>query len=134
MTAIAKSAMTKSLVNIMVIAAIGAGLSVPAQAQTGATAADYVVRKTSDVRIKMGISAFKDGDYERAASYNLKALKAGLSKSRKAIAYNNLCAALGAQGDYAGAVEACDSALELRPDLKEAAQNRAAVQAQLSSQ
>lgn len=126
MTASSKSVITKSLITLSALAALTAGVSASAYAQGSAAPAEYAVRKSSDVNVKMGVKAFKAGDYARAVSYNRKAIKSGLSKRRKAIAYSNLCAALGAQGDYAGAIAACDTALTLRGDLKEAAQNRAA--------
>ncbi len=126
MTVIFKSVFAKSLVTVTALAALGTGMSASASAQDAGAMADYAVRSTSDVNIKMGVKAFKAGEFDRAVAFNQKAIKSGLSKSRKAIAYSNLCAALAAQGDRAAAVAACDSALALRPELKEAAQNRAA--------
>ena len=129
MTILSKSLITRGVVSILGAAALSAGLAQSAIAQTVTDAPQYSVRKTSNVMVKMGVSAFNSGEYTRAADYSQKALKSGLSPARRAIAYNNLCAALGAQGDYAGAVEACDSALSLRPKLDDAVRNRDIAQA-----
>lgn len=87
---------------------------------------DFVVKSAATPSIRSGAQAFTKGDHDLAVTYNLRALKSGLSKSRKAIAYNNLAAAYGARGEYAEAIEASNSALNLRPDLWEALHNRGA--------
>lgn len=71
-------------------------------------------------------TAFERGDFAKSASFSRYALKQGLRKSKKAKAYSNLCAALGAQGQYESAVEACSSAIKIAPTNWQAYENRAA--------
>lgn len=75
----------------------------------------------------MSVKAFKKGEYERSAAFSKRALKDGLSKSRKAIAYANLCSAEAASGNMEAAAEACDASLELQPGFEIAEANRSAL-------
>ncbi len=98
---------------------------------TSALAADsapqFSVAKTATRTIASGASAFQKGDFQKSIAFSRYALKQGLKKSRKAVAYSNLCAALGAEGRYDEAVDACDSALKIAPQNWQAFSNRAAV-------
>jgi len=90
-------------------------------------APQFSVEKTATRSIASGATAFNKGDYSKSAAYSRYALKQGLKKSRRTVAYSNLCAALGADGRYDEALEACDSALKVSPQNWQAFSNRAAV-------
>ncbi len=85
----------------------------------------WKVETSTDYYVKAGAKAFKKGDYNRSVAYSNKAIDKGLSSKREAIAYSNLCAAHGALHETAAAAEACDKALELRPDYAPAQANQA---------
>lgn len=91
------------------------------------TTPQFSVKSNATRSIRSGASAFQNGDFAKSAVYSKRALKEGLSKSRKTTAYSNLCAALGAQGEYETALEACNSALEIAPQNWQALSNRASV-------
>ena len=103
---------------------------VPAVANAGDTAPasnDFVVKSSTDAMIKLSVKAFNNGEYERSIAYSQRALDSGLSKSRKAVAQNNLCAANAVLGQMDEAAEACNAALELRPEFEPAQTNKAAL-------
>ncbi len=97
----------------------------PALAADGAP--QFSVQSTATRSIASSATAFNKGDYSKSAAYSRHALEQGLKKSRRTIAYSNLCAALGAQGQYDKALDACDSALKASPQNWQAFSNRAAV-------
>ena len=90
-------------------------------------APQFAVTNTSTNTIAAGAGAFKRGHFSRSESYSRHALKSGLNKSRTAVAYSNLCAALGAQGKYDEALKACDNATDMSSKKWQAYSNRAAV-------
>ncbi|MCW5725654.1 MAG: hypothetical protein KIS81_11965 [Maricaulaceae bacterium] len=93
--------------------ALSAALAaVPAAGALAQTAApQFQVQAAADGLIRAGVQAFERGQYDRSASFSQQAINRGLNNSRRAIAYNNLCAALGAAGDLDGARAACESSL-----------------------
>lgn len=118
---------------LMTLAAVS--MMAPALATAGDTApqADaFTVKTTTDYRVKESVKAFKAGNFARSIEYSNRALDAGLSSKRQAIAQSNLCAAYGAINDTAGASEACDKALELRPDYAPALANKSALTVMLA--
>ncbi len=90
------------------------------------TAPQFSVKSNATRAIGSAASAFEGGDFAKSATFSRYALKQGLKKSRKTVAYSNLCAALGAQGEYGAAIEACDSAIKIAPTNWQAYTNRAA--------
>jgi len=100
-------------------------LAAPALASDGAP--QFSVQSTATRSIASAATAFEKGDFSKSAAYSRHALKQGLKKSRRTVAYSNLCAALGAQGQYDKARDACDSALKASPQNWQAFSNRAAV-------
>lgn len=92
-----------------------------------APATSFVAETTTDGLIKLSAKAFEKGEFDRAIALSNQALRSGLSKKRKAVAQNNICAAEGALGNYTAASEACDTALELRPGYEPAEQNQSAL-------
>ena len=99
-------------------------LAAPIAAAQDASPA-FEVRKTTNTAVKFSVAAFNNGDYSKAARYSRSAIAAGLSPSRRAVAYNNLCASLGAmEQNLDEAIDACDAAIALRPTLSEAHNNR----------
>lgn len=102
-------------------------MALSSTALAGDNVPQFSVIRTSTNTIAAGADAFKRGDLTKSESFSRHSLKSGLSKSRKAAAYNNLCAALGTKGDYASALEACDKAISLKPKKWQAYSNRAAV-------
>lgn len=90
-------------------------------------APQFSVSSNATRSIGSAASAFNKGNFSKSVSFSRHALKQGLKKSRKTVAYSNLCAALGAQGEFGAALEACDSAIKIAPTNWEAYSNRAAV-------
>ncbi|PHR91341.1 MAG: hypothetical protein COA69_12585 [Robiginitomaculum sp.] len=87
----------------------------------------FSVQSNATRSIRSGASAFEQGNFAKSVVFSKRALKEGLKKSRKTVAYSNLCAGLGAQGAYDDAREACDSALKIAPQNWQAFSNRAVV-------
>ncbi len=93
----------------------------------GSIAPQFGVASNATRSIGAAATAFEKGDYSKSITFSRYALKQGLKKSRKATAYSNLCAALGAQGSFGEALTACNSALEIAPQNWQAYENRATV-------
>ena len=100
-----------------------AASAMAAEAQTG----NFIVSKTTDGLIKLGVKAYKRGDYKRAVKMNEQALRSSLSKRKLAIAQSNLCASYAKLDMMDEAHSACATALELRPDYAPAQNNKAAL-------
>jgi len=103
---------------------------IPASAMAGentgatlTTTTQFEVTRTTDGVIKLGVKAFKKGDYAKSVALNKAALRNGLSKRKKAVAQSNLCASWAMLGDLVQAEKACEAALDLRPDYNAARAN-----------
>ena len=88
---------------------------------------EFSVESNATRSIRSAATAFEKGRYSESASFSQYALKQGLKKSRKTAAFSNLCAALGVQGEYEDAMEACNKALDLDADNWRALSNRAVI-------
>lgn len=103
------------------------------QASAGETAPaavpspQFSVQSSATRLIGSSARAFHKGKIDQSIVYSRMALKTGLSKSRKAIAFSNLCAAFGANGQLDEAMTACNAALDLRPSHAYALSNRGAL-------
>lgn len=97
------------------------------EAQMTDTAPRFTVEQSGKRIVNKGADAYRKGDLSKAVAFNRNALHQGLKTRHKTIVYSNQCAALGAQGRYEDALEACDKALKLAPDNWQAFSNRAAV-------
>ncbi len=117
----------KMTIRKTVLSLAAAAMLAPAVAFAGDAPTDLTVKSTTNAYVKMSVRAFNEGRFEDSANYSRRALKDGMSKSRRAIAYNNLCAAEAAQGNMDAAAEACADALELRPGLEIAEANQSAL-------
>ena len=95
-------------------------MQTPAQAQN-----KEVIWLDTNTRIEAGQRALRAGDAERAIRLINKGLKGDMSDRQRAVALNNLCIAYEMAGDIDAAIEACDAALELRPNWWLAFNNRA---------
>ncbi len=93
---------------------------------------NFTVRSASDGKIRLSVKSFKKGDMERSIRFSQSALRANLSKAKQAVAHSNLCAAYGELGDLEKASTACDIALEIRPDMEEARNNKNALSVRLA--
>ena len=98
-----------------------------APAQTG-----FETASTTNGNVRLSVKAFKKGNFERSVAFSKAALKSNMSNRRAAIAQSNLCAAYGEMGELELAAEACDKALELRPDYQPAVANREALTIRLA--
>lgn len=87
----------------------------------------FSVESNATRSIRSAATAFERGDFSKSVSFSNYALKQGLKKSRKTAAYSNLCAALGTQGEYDDALEACNEALDLAHQNWRALSNRAVI-------
>ena len=116
------------------IAALSFTATLPAASAMAAEAPSqtYVVQKTTDGRIKLGVKAFKKGDFEKTVRVTRTALKAGLSPKKAAIAHSNLCAAYAKLEMIDEATNACAAALEIRPNYTPAMTNKASLTIRLA--
>lgn len=122
MTTLTLTKIQKTILTIAAATLMAPALSFAADAPTG-----LAVKTTTNGYVKMSVKAYKAGEFERSAKLSKRALKDGMSKSRRAIALNNLCAAEAALGNMDAATEACDKSLELRPGFELAAANKSAL-------
>lgn len=109
-------------------ATLPAASAMAAEAPTGT----FQVSSTTDGLVKLGVKAFKRGDYERAVKMNEQALRSSLSRRKTAIAQSNLCASYAKLDMMDKAQEACTAALELRPDYAPALANKNALTIRLA--
>lgn len=107
--------------------AITATLPTASAMASDAPAGDFVVQKTTDGRIKLGVKAFKKGDFEKTVRVTRSALNTSLSPKKAAVAHSNLCAAYAKLEMLDEAKQACAAALELRPDYDAAKTNKASL-------
>lgn len=119
--------MTSPLIRKSLMTLAAAAMLVPATAMASDAPTGLSVKSTTNGYVKMSVKAYKTGDFERAAKLSKRALKDGMSKNRRAIAYSNLCAAEAALGNMDAATEACDKALNLRPGYEFATANKSAL-------
>lgn len=114
---------------LAMIAALTLSVTLPAASAMAADAqtGNFTVSKTTDGLIKLGVKAYKRGDYKRAVKMNEQALRSSLSKRKLAIAQSNLCASYAKLDMMDEAHSACATALELRPDYAPAQNNKAAL-------
>ena len=112
--------------------AITATLPTASAMASGTDAENFVVQKTTDGRIKLGVKAFKKGDFEKAVRVTQSALNTSLSPKKAAIAHSNLCAAYAQLEMLDKAQQACAAALELRPDYEPARNNKASLTIRLA--
>lgn len=92
----------------------------------------FVVKSTTDGRIKIGVKAYKQGNYEKTVRMTRAALNTSLSPRRAAIAHSNLCAAYAKLDLLDEARQACAAALELRPNYAPAEANKASLTIRLA--
>lgn len=121
-------------VTLSTLAAIAVSATLPTASAmaTDAPAGNFVVQKTTDGRIKLGVKAFKKGDFEKTVRVTRSALNTSLSPKKAAIAHSNLCAAYAKLEMFDEATQACSAALELRPDYEAAVTNKAALTIRLA--
>ena len=119
--------MTSPLIKKTLLSIAVATMLAPAAVFAADAPSGLSVKTTTDPFVKMSVSAFKKGEFQKSADYSRRALKSGMSKKRQAVAYNNLCAAEAALGNVEAAGEACASALELRPGYAVAEANQSAL-------
>jgi len=117
-----KITIRKTLLTLAAATFMVPGAAIAADAPTALT-----VKTTTNGYVKMSVKAFKKGEYARSIAYSNRALNDGLSKSRRAIVYNNLCAAHAAIDDMESAAQTCDMALELKPGFELAENNKTAL-------
>jgi len=121
-------------VTLSTLAAIAVSATLPTASAmaTDAPAGNFVVQKTTDGRIKLGVKAFKKGDFEKTVRVTRSALNTSLSPKKAAIAHSNLCAAYAKLEMFDEATQACSAALELRPDYEAAVTNKAVLTIRLA--
>ncbi len=122
----------KTLVALATLTLMSAGSAMAADVTTPAQSQGFEVATTTNGAVRLAVSEFKKGDYERSVAFSKMALKSSMSKRRAAIAQSNLCAAYGELGMMELAAEACDKALELRPGYEPAVTNRDALTIRLA--
>ena len=91
----------------------------------------FAVQSAADTYIRGGYSAYERGAFKKAAVFSRRATAKGNKKTRRSIAYANLCAALGQQNQLDAALAACDSAIALNAKNWRAYNNRGVVEYRL---
>jgi len=116
------------------LAALTLSLTLPTASAMAneAPASNFNVTSTTDGLIKLGVKAFKRGDYKRAVKMSEQATRSSLSRRKLAIAHSNLCASYAKIDMMDKAQEACSTALELRPGYEPAQANKAALTIRLA--
>ncbi len=117
-----------------VMAALTLTTALPAASAMAAdtTVDSFTVSTTTDGRIRLGVKAFKKGDFSKSVRLHRAALKTSLSPRKAGIAQSNLCAAYAKLEMMDEAEAACTAALELRPDYAPAQANKAALTIRLA--
>ena len=122
----------KAALSTLAAIAVTATLPTASAMAADAPAGNFVVQKTTDGRIKLGVKAFKKGDFEKTVRVTRSALNTSLSPKKAAIAHSNLCAAYAKLEMFDEASQACSAALELRPDYEAAVTNKASLTIRLA--
>jgi Flp pilus assembly protein TadD len=115
-----KTTLKATLATVLLASLTGTAMADEARLQ-------FSVESNATRSIRSAATAFEKGQFSKSASFSNYALKQGLKKSRKTAALSNLCAALGAQGEYDEAMEACNKAIDLAPQNWHALSNRAVI-------
>jgi len=123
-----KKASLATLAALVITATLPNASAMASDTPTG----DFVVQKTTDGRIKLGVKAFKKGNFEKAIRVTHSALNTSLSPKKAAIAHSNLCAAYAKLEMLDEAQQACAAALELRPGYEAAETNKASLTIRLA--
>jgi len=123
---ISPKTITKTLIAATFFAGVASTANMAVANEATASAPQFTAQQSTKRVVNKGFNAYTEGDFSKSVAYSRYALQQGLKKSHKTIVYNNLCAALGTQGRYADAIEACNTALELAPTNWQAYSNRAA--------
>ena len=125
---------TLKKVSLTTLAALAITATLPTTSAVAADAAEgnFVVKTTTDGRIKLGVKAFKKGDFEKTVRVTRSALSKSLSPKKAAIAHSNLCAAYAKLEMFDEATQACAAALELRADYAPAMQNKSSLTIRLA--
>ncbi len=121
----------KAITAIATLTLMSAASAMAADVTTPAQSQNFEIATTTNGKVRLANSAYKDGNYKRSAAFLESALNSKMSKRRAAIAYSNLCASYGQMGELELATEACDTALELRPGYAPAETNREALTVKL---
>ncbi len=119
--------MTKTMKNLVLAGATAAAIALSPAAFAGETSQSFNVERTTNPAVRVAVKAFKKGDYERSVRLNQQALRKGLSSSRASVAQSNICASYAMLGELEKAGEACQAALDLKPDNDVASANKAAL-------
>ena len=118
-----KKAGLAALAAIAITTTLPTASAMASDAYTG----DFIVQKTTDGRIKLGVKAFNKGHYKKAIRATRSALSTSLSPKKAAVAHSNLCAAYAKLDMLDEAKQACAAALEIRPGYDAAEINKASL-------
>ncbi len=120
--------------SLAALVALTLSVSLPAASAMAneAPSGNFNVTSTTNGLIKLGVKAFKRGDYKRAIKLTEQATRAPISKKKLSIAYSNLCASYAKVDMIDLAQKACVTALDLRPAYEPAQANKAALTIRLA--
>lgn len=113
--------------SLFLAAALAAASSSLAHAQTCDGDPQFAAHRTANGVVRAQYNAVTRGEWPEAIHFGLEVVESGGAPGHKVAAYTNLCAAYAATGELEQALEACDSALELRGNAWRAMNNRGAV-------
>jgi len=124
--------LTKTKLAILATLAITTTLPAASAMAADPSTHSFVVKSTTDGKIKIGVKAFKKGNFEKSIRITQSALNSSLSPKKAAIAHSNLCAAYAKLNQLDKAKQACSAALELRPSFEPAKINKTALTIRLA--
>jgi Flp pilus assembly protein TadD len=110
--------------HLFAAAAIAAAFSSAGLAQDCSADPQLAAHRTANGVVRAQYNAVTRGEWPEAIHFGEEILESGTAPGHKVAAYTNLCAAYAATGEYDLAVQACDSALEMRDGAWRALNNR----------
>jgi Flp pilus assembly protein TadD len=106
--------------------ALMAGSTSTAQAQACGVEPQFAAHRTAHSSVRAQYNAVSRSQWRQAIQFGQVVANSGTTTSHKGAAFTNLCIAYAATGESQRATEACDAAIELRPESWRAHNNRGA--------
>ncbi|SDM83848.1 tetratricopeptide repeat protein [Maricaulis salignorans] len=114
--------------SILLASVLAAGAASGAQAQACDAEPQFAAHRTANGLVRAQYNAVTRSQWPQAIHFGEEVAGSGAASGQRAAALTNLCYAFAATAEYDQAVEACNAAIELRPDAWRAINNRGAAQ------
>jgi Flp pilus assembly protein TadD len=110
----------------LIALALVAGSAATAQAQSCDVEPQFAAHRTAHSSVRAQYNAVSRSEWRQAIQFGQVVANSGTTASHKGAAFTNLCIAYASTGEAQRASEACDAAIELRPESWRAYNNRGA--------